>query len=273
MSTGSKIYILREKYIEFASQDTFLRKIIVYMVSHRVQDFADPLTSTLVLMATSPMQMVCCESGILPFKTSLLPVIPYGLLSMKENNFIQSILSQLSDEVMHETMESSGQYTLSVFHALSSKVLLCKRQLLLNFMFVMFNNNNVYSDVAICKTLCNIILQRFMARVPVPSEMVSTVVQSFSNIEPPIQNDAAAVVVACRPDNIIQSLADIEMMSEKEEEEEEDDEESAVKKALESSIMLAPLPVTKALDKKILLSLTSATSEPPQERRVKQKRK
>jgi hypothetical protein len=260
--------------VEFASQDSFLRKIIVYMVNHRVQDFADPLTSTLVLMATSPMQMVCCESGILPFKTSLLPVIPYGLLSVKENNFIQNIISQLSDDVMHETMESSGQYTLSIFHALSSKVFLCKRQLLLNFMFVMFNNNNVYNDVAICKTLCNIILQRFMARVPVPSEMVSIVVQSFSNIEPVVKNDAEL------PDNILPSLSDLEMMSEKDDDDDDDDDgcggdddEMAVKEALESSIIHATLPAAKPLDRKeILLSLTSS-SESQQERRVKQKRK
>ena len=179
----SKIHTLRDQYIAFSSQDSFLRKIIVYMVNHRVQEFSDPLTSTLVLMATSPMQMVCCESGILPFKTSLLPVIPYALLSLNENNFVQHIISELSDDVMHETMESSGQYTLSVFYSLSSKVFMCKRQLLLNFMYVMFNNNNVYGDVAICKTLCNIILQRFMARVPVPSEMVSEVVMSFSDIK------------------------------------------------------------------------------------------
>jgi hypothetical protein len=176
----AKLHSLRESYIEFASQDNFLRKIIVYMVNHRVQDFSDPLTNTLVLMATSPIQMVCCESGIIPFKTSLLPVIPYALLSSEENLFIQNIISQLSDGVMHETMESSGQYTLSVFHALSSPVFICKKQLLLNFMYVMFNNNNTYCDTAICKTLCNIILQRFMARVPVPSEMISVVVQSFS---------------------------------------------------------------------------------------------
>lgn len=184
MSTGSKLHCLRESYIEFASQDAFLRKIIVYMVNHRVQDFADPLTSTLVLMATSPMQLVCCESGVLPFKTSLLPVIPYALLSIRENNFIQDIISQMSDDIMHETMESSGQYTLSIFHALSSKVFICKRQLLLNFIHVMFNNNSVYNDVAICKTLCNIILQRFMARVSVSSELISVVVQSFSDISP-----------------------------------------------------------------------------------------
>ena len=133
----------------------------------------------------------------------------------------------------------------------------------------MFHNNNVYGDVAICKTLCNIILQRFMARVPVPSDMVSTVVQSFSNIELPSD------VIVQRPEHIIQLLSELEIMSEKENDEDdaEDEESLAVKKALESSLMLAPLPVAKALDKDILLSLSASTPELPQERRVKQKRK
>lgn len=183
---SAKLAAIRDSYIELISRDAFLRKIIVYFVNHRVQDFTDPLTNTLVLMATSPIQMVFCESGLLPFKTSLLPVIPYTLLAPEENIFIQNeIMAQLPDNLMHETMESSGQYTLSVFHALSSKTYLCKRQLLLNFVHVMFYNNNIYSDATICKTLCNIILQRFMAIVSVPSEMASIVLKSFSDHPPP----------------------------------------------------------------------------------------
>ena len=181
--TSGKYAALRDSYIEMISQDAFLRKIIVYMVNHRVQDFSDPLTNTLVLMATSPVQMVCCESGILPFKTSLLPVIPYALLSKEDNLLIQNIISKLPDHLLHETMESSGQYTLSAFHVLPScKALLCKQKLLLNFVHVMFHNNNIYSDISICKTLCNIILQRFMAIVPVSSELVSTILHSFVDV-------------------------------------------------------------------------------------------
>ena len=180
MSIGIKLQATRDSYIDFANHDTFLRKIIVYMVNHRVQDFSDPLTNTLILMAPSPMQMVCCESGIIPFKTSLLPVIPYALLSREENEFIQNVILQFSDDIMHETMESSGQYTLSVFHSLSNAAFICKKQLLLNFVHVMINNNSTHCDDAVSRTLCNIILQRFMARVSVPSEMISTVIQSIS---------------------------------------------------------------------------------------------
>ena len=181
--TSGKYAALRDSYIEMIGQDAFLRKIIVYMVNHRVQDFSDPLTNTLVLMATSPVQMVCCESGILPFKTSLLPVIPYALLSKEDNLLIQNIISKLPDHLLHETMESSGQYTLSAFNVLPScKSLLCKRKLLLNFVHVMFHNNNIYNDISICKTLCNIILQRFMAIVPVSSELVSTILHSFVDV-------------------------------------------------------------------------------------------
>jgi hypothetical protein len=181
-TVNSKLNTLKESYIELTSQDAFLRKSIVYMVNHRVQDFADPLTSTLVLMATSPLQMVLCESGLLPFKTSLLPVIPYVYLSEEENKSMQKIISQAPDEFMHETMESSGQYTISIVPMMSNSVFVCKRQLLINFVHVIFKNNKVYGDASICKTLCNIILQRFMARVSIPSDMVTTIVQLIASI-------------------------------------------------------------------------------------------
>ena len=181
-TVNNKINTLKESYIALTSQDVFLRKSIVYMVNHRVQDFADPLTSTLVLMATSPLQMILCESGLLPFKTSLLPVIPYVYLSEEENKSMQNIISQAPDEFMHETMESSGQYTISIIPMVSNPVFVCKRQLLTNFVHVIFKNNKVYGDASICKTLCNIILQRFMARVSIPSDMVSTIVQLIASI-------------------------------------------------------------------------------------------
>lgn len=177
-----KLSSLRESYTDLTSKDSFLRKVIVYMVNHRVQEFADPLTSTLVLMATSPLQMILCESGLLPFKTSLLPVIPYVYLSEEENFVIQNIISQAPDEFMHETMESSGQYTISIVPMTSNPVFVCKKQLLFNFVHVIFRNNKVYGDNSICKTLCNIILQRFMARVSLPSDMVSAIVQLVNSM-------------------------------------------------------------------------------------------
>ena len=67
-------------------------------------------------MATSPVQMVMCEAGLLPFKSTLLPVIPYSLLAWKEKEQLQNMLGALGDHQLHETIESSGQYTVTELH-------------------------------------------------------------------------------------------------------------------------------------------------------------
>jgi hypothetical protein len=86
------------------------------MINHRVQDFQDPLTSTLVLMATAPLQFILCETGMLLFKTNLLPVMPYSLLTVDERTQLHTMLNELTTNHLHETTESSGQYTLTVLH-------------------------------------------------------------------------------------------------------------------------------------------------------------
>jgi len=53
---------------------------------------------------------------------------------------------------------------------------LCKRKLLFAFVTVM-QNQSMYDDMSIRSTLCHIILQRFMARVSVSSEIMTAVVQ------------------------------------------------------------------------------------------------
>lgn len=178
------------------NDDDFLKRMIVYCVNKRIQDFADPLTNTLILIMTSPIQIVFCESGILPFKTSLLPVFPYSSLKPSEINVLVQIIEQSSPELQRETMESSGQYTLSIVHKqvqASSLVnprnttsgvcnlYICKRKLLVNFIQIMLHEENTNSsNPNVHKTLCNIILQRLMARISIQSEIISQAVECIN---------------------------------------------------------------------------------------------
>ncbi len=57
--------LLRDAFLELVLDETFLRRVLLHALNHRVQDFPDPLTTTLVLMATSPLQCSLCESGLL----------------------------------------------------------------------------------------------------------------------------------------------------------------------------------------------------------------
>jgi hypothetical protein len=174
-----------QAYCAFMQQEVFLQKLLVHMVNNRIQEFVDPLTSTLVLLATSPLQLVFCESGLILFKTSLLPVLPYSSLSADIKRVFQQWVSGAHND--HESCDSSGQFTLTI--PLIPKLphaVLCKRTLLTSFVYVMRHHNGAFNDPAICCTLCNIILQRFMAIVPVPSDIVSSTMAQL-NVQPQLQ--------------------------------------------------------------------------------------
>jgi hypothetical protein len=161
-------------FVHTGCTDQFWCRLMIYMINNRVQEFADPLTSTLVLMVTSPLQLVFCESGFILFKTTLLPVLPYHLFSAAEKELFQSWVCGVTDS--HESCDASGQFSLSL--PLSPKapaVHLCKRQILASFIEVMLHHNGTFKDPTVCCTLCNIILQRFLAIVPVPSDTVTSI--------------------------------------------------------------------------------------------------
>jgi hypothetical protein len=135
------------------------------------------------------MQMVMCEAGLLPFKTNLLPVLPYTLLTAGERLQLEDMLAHVPDDQLHETIESSGQYTLTVLPFTQNTgssptvTMLCKKRLLHAFVSVMLS---AHDSVQVGRTLCNIVLQRFLAQVPTSSEIVSSVMDVLqpSNARP-----------------------------------------------------------------------------------------
>jgi hypothetical protein len=167
------------------------------MINHRVQDFQDPLTSTLVLMATSPLQFLLCESGLLVFKTNMLPVVPYTLLDPRERAQLHALVAEVPDAQLHDTTESSGQYTLCVLpfthNRESSPAVhtLCKVRLLLGFVRAMRRPSREEephphpNHSIINRTLCGIVLQRFWSRVATPSDIIALVMRHLNEDDDP----------------------------------------------------------------------------------------
>lgn len=170
------LYQVKEKFLSLVYNDDFIQRILIYSINHRVQEFSDPLTTTLLFFMNTPLQIVLCESGILPFKTSLLPVFPYSLLTKEEIIVLEDIVRETHADFQKETMESSGQYTLTICTGNMQSAVMCKKKILTNFIYVMFKYNTYGNDFRICKTLCNIIIQRLMSRILIPSEHISFIV-------------------------------------------------------------------------------------------------
>jgi len=125
---------IKQQFHSIIQSDDFVRRYIVSCVNNRVQDFSDPLTSTLTLLLTTPIQIMFCESGLIILKTTLLPVFQYSLFTVVELQSLEQIVLNAPVENQQETMESSGQYTLSLYPVLNS-----------NFTFMIKNSYCVIS--------------------------------------------------------------------------------------------------------------------------------
>jgi len=176
------LIVARNKFYDIFEDDALLQRMLIYFINNRIQDFVDPLTTTLYLMMSTPLQFVLCESGLLPFKTNLLTVFPYNFLKVEHLETLESIINEVSVEHQRETMETSGQYTLAVnLNKINSHKFTNQKKILENFVVVIFKNNKVYEDLNVCKTLCNIVLQRLMSKIQFSSELIEYIVSLINS--------------------------------------------------------------------------------------------
>jgi len=181
MEAGN-LSLVRKKYHDIFDDDGLIQKMLIYFINNRIQDFVDPLTTTLYLMMSTPLQFVLCESGILPFKTNLLSVFPYNLLQKDHLQTMETIITEVPTEYQRETMETSGQYTLTIFlNKHNSHNFLDPKRVLENFVIIIFKNNKVYEDLNVCKTLCNIVLQRLMSKIQFSSNLIEYIVSLINS--------------------------------------------------------------------------------------------
>lgn len=160
----------------FFKRSCILQKIIVNNINNRVQDFPDPITSTLILMASSPMQFVFCENGILLFKTSNLPVLPYTSLNDEEREFLRNILEQVDTAHLVETYYGCGKFAVQMHVGTGNYVE--KKGLLLAFVEVMQKQKD-FKEASVLQRLSDIILQRFLSNISVHSDDITLVIEKI----------------------------------------------------------------------------------------------
>lgn len=139
-----------------------------------MQEFPDPITSTLILMASSPIQIVFCEAGILLFKNSNLPVLPYTSLGEKEKEFLQEILSGIDNSQLHETYHGCGKFSVQI--NIGGGNYISKPSLLLAFVDVMSKQRG-FKEQCILQRLSDIIIQRFLSNISVHSDDITLVME------------------------------------------------------------------------------------------------
>ena len=160
----------------FLLQTHLLKRVIVNHINNRTQEFSDPITSTLILMATTPMQMIFCEEGLLLFKTTNLPIFPYSALQTEDKQFLLQIMQETEDRALSETYHGCGKYSVQMHKGHYGYV--PKRNLLLAFVEIMLDQDGI-KDRDILQRLCDIIIQRFLSSVSVHSDDITAVMDTL----------------------------------------------------------------------------------------------
>ena len=166
----------KSQMIQFLLQEHFLKQVIVNHINNRMQDFADPITSTLILMATSPVQVVFCEEGFFIFKTTNLPLFPYSLLEIKDKQFLLNMVESTEDVQSIETYHGCGKFSVQI--SKGHYGFLPKKELLLAFVDIMLHQNEI-KDQNILQRLGYIIVQRFLSSVSMHSDDISEVMEKI----------------------------------------------------------------------------------------------
>ncbi len=168
--------MIKKELLQFFQSPEIIKKIIVNHINNRVQDFPDPITSTLITMVNSPMQVTFCESGILIFKTSNMPILPYDALNHEEKKFLVNLLEGIDNAFLSETYHGCGKFSVQV--NIGSGHYMQKRNVLFAFVDVMLKQKE-FKEKSIQQRLSDIILQRFLSNVSVHSDDISAIMEKI----------------------------------------------------------------------------------------------
>ncbi len=171
---------IRKELIPFFYSTPILKKIIANHINNRVQEFPDPITSTLVTMVNSPMQVTFCESGILIFKTTNLPILPYETLNNEEMEFLSNTLSEFDNSSITETYHGCGKFSVQI--NLGPGHYMPKKNVLLGFVDIMLKQKD-FKEKCILQRLSDIILQRFLSNVSMHSEDITLIMEKIWKVE------------------------------------------------------------------------------------------
>lgn len=145
-------------------------------INNRNQEFPDPITSTLILMVSSPMQIEFCEMGVLLFKTNNLPVLPYSSLDEEESEFLRGVLDRIDSSSLQETYYGCGKFSVQLH--VGRGIYLQKKAVLLAFVQVMQKQRD-FKEICILQRLSDIIIQRFLSTISVHPDDIAQVMEKI----------------------------------------------------------------------------------------------
>lgn len=157
--------------------------------SHSTPNHADPVTHTVLIMITCPIQMQFTAIGWQPFKGKEL-TFPYQKMTLDQKEKLKSLLSLINNEKHHQywrIYEHAIIYRQPVPTSVTLKALD-----VLEAMCATILKSVTYADRRMRVAVCNILLQRVQANIPVEKGILCSL---NSKLFPPLPHSAPDVTV------------------------------------------------------------------------------
>ena len=165
---------LRDGFEQFMDDEEFVRQVYIYFVNHRVVNMVDPMTTTLCLMANTPLQFTFCEAGLLPFKTNDLPVLPFSSMSSEKRAELRALLVEAPPQIVYETTYGGGKFAVSV--TFTPAMYVKKQTLMRCFISAVVHRAKIpHMHAHVRKRFCQVIFQRFLSSVSMPPGAIAEV--------------------------------------------------------------------------------------------------
>lgn len=139
----------------------------------------DPITHTLCMMITTPVQIMLTQVGVAPFKDKNTSIFPYKLMNDEQKQFLR-------DFVMETETHVSG---LIASVQIGGGCVLCRRierggvflepGLVLSAFCQNVQESKTHKNPAIQRSICNIVIQRVGGQVLLDKDVLQKVLKSM----------------------------------------------------------------------------------------------
>lgn len=174
-----------QRFVDLFLAGDALRKTLAYLCNTVQGNVMDPITHTLCLMITTPVQIMLTQVGVAPFKDKNTSIFPYRLMNDEQKQFLRDFVAETETHVsgLIASVQIGGGCVLCK-RVKRGTTLLDAGQVLSAFCQTV-QTSKTHANPAIQRSICNIVIQRVGGQILLDKDTLQRVMKSMPGGVPP----------------------------------------------------------------------------------------
>eukprot|EP00961_Rhodomonas_salina_P089550 1204244-Rhodomonas_salina.3 len=156
---------------EFLDEGT-LQRLLIHACNNATPYLVDPVTDIVSTMLRSPLEIMLCSTGLMPFKNTPNIVLPFNLMTPVQRKSLNDLISSSLSNTNNSTIKFRSNCILICFNGVKRKLQqLTVESVLMSMCSAIMNSTSfVHIDKKKRVALCNILLQRIGCEIHIKHE-------------------------------------------------------------------------------------------------------